>query len=146
MAITKDCPEFNGNMLSNSSETGGNTVNIDTFIINYDPIESKVRFTILKSSGVSGGIADGEPLKDFENNDGIFSLEGQYEKVFAYLKKNFEGKPEVSLKIEVPQLGFNKKQVEFERFEEYVKKFNKSSEIKINLTININRLGRIKFL
>jgi hypothetical protein len=118
--------------------------NSDTFLINYDPFESKVVFKIFKGFGVSAGLPDGEPLKEYENIDGIFNLEGQYEKIFDFIKENFDGKPEISLKIEVSQLGFNKKQIEFERFKERVNKFNKGSVIKVNLKIDIIRLAPIE--
>lgn len=121
-------------------------LSIDTLVIQYDPIEARVRFTVLKSTGVCVGMADDEALKEYENTDGLFTLEGQYSKLFTFIKENFEGKAEISLKIEVPQLGFNKRQAEFERFEERVKKFNKSSETKINLTLDINKVPKEKLV
>lgn len=115
-------------------------INIDTFVINYDPLECKVKFTILKSSGVSIGMDDGEPLKDYENTEGLFTLEGQHEKVLTYIQENFDGKSEIAMKIEVPQLSFNKREIEFKRFEQKVKEFNKTSATTVNLSIEITRL------
>jgi hypothetical protein len=114
---------------------------IDTFVIDYDPIERRVHFAVHKSSGAIVDVADGEPLKEYENIDGLFSLEGQYDELFSYIRENFDGRPEISLKVDVSQLGFNKRQAEFERFEKNVKKFNKNSNIKVNLEIDIMRVA-----
>lgn len=116
--------------------------NVDTFVIEYDPLERTVSFAVCKYSGLVVGIDNGEQLKLYENTEGLFSLEGHYDKVFDYIKNNFDGKPEVILRVDVPQQGYDKRQVEFERFDENVEKHNKSSDIKINLQINKIRLDQ----
>ena len=106
---------------------------IDTFVITYDPLERQVHFAVHKSTGVIADIADGEPLKDYENTNGLFTLEGQHNEIFKYIKENFDGKSIVSLRVEVPQLGIVKSKVELERFCDYVMKFNKTNEIRLEL-------------
>ncbi|MDR0906786.1 MAG: hypothetical protein LBN00_11570 [Oscillospiraceae bacterium] len=113
--------------------------NLDIFVIKYAPIEGKVRFVVIKGSGISADIADSEQLKDYENKDGLFSLEGQHGIVFNYISENFDGKSEIILKVEVLQLDYDRRRVEFERFEENVKKFNKTSETKVTLEIDVNK-------
>ena len=113
---------------------------IDTFVINYDPLERRLRFAILKSTGVKVGVHDSEPLKEYENRDGIFTLAESRDKLFSFIKDNFDGKEEIALRVEVTPFGFDKYGAEFDYFQQAVDRFNKTSEIRINLAFDIDRV------
>jgi|GEM_PF-1550027 len=113
---------------------------IDTFVINYDPLERRLRFAILKSTGVKVGVHDSEPLKEYENRDGIFTLAESRDKLFSFIKDNFDGKEEIALRVEVTPFGFDKYGAEFDYFQQAVDRFNKTSEIRINLAFDIDKV------
>ena len=108
---------------------------VDTFVIKYEPVERVVRFVIEKSTGGSFPIGEDEALKTYENEAGLFSLEGMHGEVLSYVEECFDGKPEVNLKLEATLPANAKYQGELDRFENNVKLFNKKSKVKINLSI-----------
>ena len=125
-------------------ERGGRTVN--TFVIEYDPIGANAHFYILSSNGVCVGINDSEELKIYENEHGLFNLEGQHDKIFRFLQENFDGESEVAVEIKSSKAGIEAREADFRRFTEATKRFNKNSEMKVTLKISQSISERSHFI
>lgn len=111
--------------------------NTITFIINYNPLENTVRFSV-RRYGRNVNIADGEELKDYENTDGLFSLEGHQDKIFKYIGDNFDGEQMIAIEINVPQIGYEKWNIQFDRFNKAVKSYNRSNVLQLHpVVINV---------
>jgi hypothetical protein len=108
-----------------------------TFVINYDPLEENVRFSVRNGSRVTVDVMDGEALKDYENTEGIFNLEGQKDKILKYIKENFEGETEVNIELNVPKVGYEKRKTQFDRFKKSVSDFNQSNTLNLRVIENV---------
>lgn len=108
-----------------------------TFVIKYDPIGRTARFSVHSADGIVANIADGEDLKDYENKDGLFTLEGQQDKIFKYLSENFDGEEAVVIELMVSQIGYEKYKMEFDRFEKSVSNYNRRHSIQVQVNVYV---------
>lgn len=104
-------------------------------VMEYDPIGRNISFKIRTRYENYVALDDSESLKEYENEPGIFSLEGLHDKIFAFMEENFDGEAEVGIELKVNQASFEQKQAEIVRFEEAVEKFNRFHEMQLRLKI-----------
>lgn len=107
--------------------------NLPVLVIKYNPINRNVSFHVRSGDGVCTELDDSEPLKEYENEPGIFSLEGLHDKLFSYIKENFDGEEKAAIEIVVSKEGLEQKRAEFQRFKEAVAKFNRENEMQLVL-------------
>ena len=104
-------------------------------IIRYFPEKNSAVFKLTNGKDVVHPLDDAEPLKEYENKPGLFTLEGQRSLIFSLLQSAFEGEDNVSLSIEVEKNWHERRSEEFKRLEEAVTLANKLGPLHIHLSI-----------